>query len=247
MSLKEQVDLEKLPRHIAIIMDGNGRWAKKKGKFRIFGHENGVKAVREASEASAELGVEYLTLYAFSSENWRRPRKEVDALMNLLVKTIQSEMKTLMDNSIRLNTIGDIPQLGNECYNALNLAIQETKDNDRMVLTLALNYSGRWDIEQATRRMADDALHGKVDPQAIDQSVIKSYLSTSGMPDPELLIRTSGEHRLSNYLLWQLAYSELYFCQTLWPDFRRENLYQALIDYQSRERRFGKISEQIKK
>lgn len=247
MSLKEQVDLGKLPRHLAIIMDGNGRWAKKKGKFRVFGHENGIKAVREASEGSAELGVEYLTLYAFSSENWRRPKQEVDALIDLLVKTVHSELKTLMDNSIRLETIGDIKQLGEKCYNALNLAKDETSDNNRMVLTLALNYSGRWDIEQAMRNAARDVSKGILDPQEIDQETVKKYLSTSGMPDPELLIRTSGEHRLSNYLLWQLAYSELYFCHTLWPDFRKDHLYQALIDYQSRERRFGKISEQIKK
>ena len=247
MSLKEQVDLEKLPRHVAIIMDGNGRWAKNRGKLRINGHENGVKAVREAAEASAELGVSYVTLYAFSSENWRRPKREVDTLIDLLVKTIHSELKTLMDNNIRLNTIGDTKQLGETCYNALNLAKDETKKNNRMVLTLALNYSGRWDIEQAMRQVAHDAKEGKLDPQAIDQEVIKDYLATAGMPDPELLIRTSGEHRLSNYLLWQLAYSELYFCPTLWPDFRKEHLYQALINYQSRERRFGKISEQIKK
>lgn len=247
MSLKQQVDLEKLPRHVAIIMDGNGRWAKNRGKLRINGHENGVKAVREAAEASAELGISYVTLYAFSSENWRRPKREVDTLIDLLVKTIHSELKTLLDNNIRLNTIGDTKQLGETCYDALNLAKDETKKNDRMVLTLALNYSGRWDIEQAMRHVAYDAREGKLDPQAIDQEVIKDYLATAGMPDPELLIRTSGEHRLSNYLLWQLAYSELYFCPTLWPDFRKEHLYQALINYQSKERRFGKISEQIKK
>lgn len=247
MSLKQQVDLEKLPHHIAIIMDGNGRWAKNKGKLRVFGHENGVKAVREAAEVSAELGIGYLTLYAFSSENWRRPKREVDTLIDLLVKTVHSELKTLMDNSIRLNTIGDTKQLGTTCHNALNLAKDETKDNNRMVLTLALNYSGRWDIEQAMRHIAYDAKEGRVDPEALDQEMIKEYLTTAGMPDPELLIRTSGEHRLSNYLLWQLAYSELYFCPTFWPDFRKEHLYQALINYQSRERRFGQISEQIKK
>ncbi len=245
MSLKEQVDITKLPKHIGIIMDGNGRWAKRRGKIRIFGHENGVRAVREAAEGSAELGVDYLTLYAFSSENWRRPQKEIQALMNLLVRTVKREMKTLHDNDIRLNTIGDIGKLGKDASNSLQKAMEETHDHKRMVLTLALNYSGRWDIAMAARQIADKARSGEINPDDVNADTIEHFISTSGMPDPELLIRTSGEHRLSNFLLWQLAYSELYFCNTLWPDFNRENLYQALIDYQSRERRFGQISEQL--
>ncbi len=246
MSLKEQVDKERLPQHVAIIMDGNGRWAKKRGKIRVFGHENGVRAVREASESAAELGVQYLTLYAFSSENWRRPQNEINALMNLLVKTIRKEMKTLHENDIRLNTIGNIEKLGNDCYGSLQKAMAETRDHKRMVLTLALNYSGRWDIEQAAKTMAHEAANGVLKPEDIDSSSISQYLATAPMPDPELLIRTSGENRLSNFLLWQLAYSELYFCNTLWPDFRKENLYKAIVDYQSRERRFGQTSEQLK-
>lgn len=246
MSLKEQVDKERLPQHIAIIMDGNGRWAKKRGRIRVFGHENGVRAVREASESAAELGVKYLTLYAFSSENWRRPQHEINALMNLLVKTIRKEMKTLHENDIRLNTIGNISKLGNDCYGSLQKAMEETRDNKRMMLTLALNYSGRWDIEQASRAMAYDAANGVLNPAQIDTDTVNQYLETAAMPDPELLIRTSGENRLSNFLLWQLAYSELYFCNALWPDFRKENLYKAIVDYQSRERRFGQTSEQLK-
>ncbi len=246
MSLKEQVDKANLPQHVAIIMDGNGRWAKKRGKIRVFGHENGVRAVREASESAAELGIKYLTLYAFSSENWRRPQNEINALINLLVRTIRKEMKTLHENDIRLNTIGNIEKLGNDCFGSLQKAMEETRNHKRMVLTLALNYSGRWDIEQAARSMAYEASKGLLNPADIDSSTINQYLATAPMPDPELLIRTSGENRLSNFLLWQLAYSELYFCNTLWPDFRKENLYKALVDYQSRERRFGQTSEQLK-
>lgn len=245
MSVKEQVDLERLPQHVAIIMDGNGRWAKKRGRLRVFGHENGVRAVREAAESAAELGVKYLTLYAFSSENWRRPENEIKALMNLLVRTVKREMKTLHENDIRLNTIGDIRKMGNDCHGSLQKAMDETRDHQRMTLTLALNYSGRWDIEQATRSIAEDVATGSLDPATVNTATISQYLSTAPMPDPELLIRTSGEHRISNFLLWQLAYSELYFCSTLWPDFRKEHLYKALIDYQSRERRFGQISEQL--
>lgn len=245
MSLKEQVDIEKLPRHIGVIMDGNGRWAKKRGKIRIFGHENGVHAVREAAEGSAELGVEYLTLYAFSSENWRRPQKEIQALMSLLVRTVKREMKTLHDNDIRLNTIGDIDELGKDVSKSLRKAMVETSDHKRMVLTLALNYSGRWDMTQAARNIAGKVQSGQLNLAEINADTVANNISTAGMPDPELLIRTSGERRLSNFLLWQLAYSELYFCNTLWPDFSRENLYMALIDYQSRERRFGQISEQL--
>jgi undecaprenyl diphosphate synthase len=226
-------------------MDGNGRWARKKGKIRVFGHENGVKAAREAAESAAELGIEYLTLYAFSSENWNRPRTEVQALLNLLVKTVDTEMKTLMDNDIRLKTIGNIEKLGDKSYQALVGAIEKTKHNKRMTLTLALNYSGRWDIEQAIRQISREVAKGVLNPDQISHQTINSYLTTANMPDPELLIRTSGEQRISNFLLWQLAYSELYFCETLWPDFTREHLYKALINYQSRERRFGKTSEQL--
>jgi len=243
--VKEQVDKERLPEHIAIIMDGNGRWAKKRGRIRIFGHENGVRAVREAAESAAELGVKYLTLYAFSSENWRRPENEIKALMSLLVRTVKREMKTLHENDIRLNTIGDIRKLGEDCYLSLQQAMEETRDHKRMVLTLALNYSGRWDISQAVSSLTEDVAKGELLPGAVTTELINRYLSTAPMPDPELLIRTSGEHRISNFLLWQLAYSELYFCSTLWPDFRKEHLYKALIDYQSRERRFGQITEQL--
>jgi undecaprenyl diphosphate synthase len=245
MSVKEQVDKERLPEHIAIIMDGNGRWAKKRGRIRIFGHENGVRAVREAAESAAELGVKYLTLYAFSSENWRRPENEIKALMSLLVRKVKREMKTLHENDIRLNTIGDIRKLGEDCYLSLQQAMEETRDHKRMVLTLALNYSGRWDISQAVSSLTEDVAKGELLPGAVTTELINRYLSTAPMPDPELLIRTSGEHRISNFLLWQLAYSELYFCSTLWPDFRKEHLYKALIDYQSRERRFGQITEQL--
>lgn len=245
MNLKEQVDLAKLPEHIGIIMDGNGRWAKKRGKIRIFGHENGVKAVREVAEGCAELGVKYLTVYAFSSENWQRPEKEINALMNLLVKTISKEVKTLNDNDIRLNTIGDISKLGKDCQESLLRAKEDTQHNKRMVLNLALNYSGRWDIGQAAKKIAQAVAEGHLNPADISDKTVEKYISTAGMTDPELLIRTSGELRLSNFLLWQLAYSELYFCDTLWPDFRKAHLYEAIIDYQSRERRFGKTSEQL--
>lgn len=245
MDLKSQIILEKLPRHIAIIMDGNGRWAKQHGKPRVFGHRNGVKAVREASEAAAELGIEYLTLYAFSTENWNRPKLEVNALMALLVDTIQKEVNTLNQNDIRLHAIGDISQLPEKSIKALQKGIENTRDNQRMTLTLALNYSAKWEILEATRNLARRAQAGLLNPDDIDQELFSNALSTKGMPDPELLIRTSGENRISNFLLWQIAYAELYFTPVLWPDFTRDHLYQAIIDYQHRERRFGKISEQL--
>ncbi len=245
MDLKSQIILEKLPRHVAIIMDGNGRWAKKHGKPRVFGHRNGVKAVREASEAAAELGIEYLTLYAFSTENWNRPKLEVNALMSLLVDTIQKEVHTLNQNDIRLHAIGDIGRLPEKSLKALKQGIENTRNNQRMTLTLALNYSAKWEIVEAARELARRAQSGKLNPEDIDDELFAGALSTQGMPDPELLIRTSGENRISNFLLWQIAYSELYFTPVLWPDFRREHLYQAIIDYQHRERRFGKISEQL--
>lgn len=245
MDLKSQINLEKLPRHIAVIMDGNGRWAKEHGMPRVFGHRNGVKAVRDTTEACAELGVEYLTLYAFSTENWSRPQMEVNALMTLLVETIKNEIKTLNDNSIRLQAIGDISKLPAKSQKALSSAIEDTRQNTRMTLVLALNYSSRWEIVEAAKKLARQAQSGELQPDEIDDTVFSNALSTQGMPDPELLIRTSGETRISNYLLWQIAYTELYFTPIRWPDFRREHLYEAILDFQRRERRFGKTSEQL--
>ena len=245
MELKDQIIKERLPKHIAIIMDGNGRWAKERGKQRIFGHQSAIQSVREVSEASAELGVGYLTLYAFSTENWNRPLAEVSGLMSLLAQTIKNETATLNKNSIRLNAIGDLKSLPKANYDQLMEAIDNTKNNTRMVLTLALSYSGRWDLTQASQRMAADVAKGIIKPEEISQDTVNQYLSTAGMPDPELLVRTSGEERISNFLLWQLAYSELYFTPKYWPDFRKNDLYEAIINYQNRERRFGKTSEQI--
>lgn len=245
MSLKEKIDLQKIPAHIAIIMDGNGRWAKSKGKFRIFGHQNGVNSVREVSESSAELGVKCVTLYAFSTENWNRPAKEVNALMDLLVKTIQHEMPTLQKNKIRLNTIGDLERLPDKCKTALIAACEETKENTHMDLVLALSYSSKWDLVNSVRKICYDVTQGKLNPLDVDEMTINNNLSTAQWPHPELLIRTSGEHRISNFLLWEIAYSELYFTDVLWPDFTRKDLYQAIINYQNRERRFGKTSEQL--
>jgi undecaprenyl diphosphate synthase len=242
---KDQINLTKLPKHIAIIMDGNGRWAKEKGKFRIFGHQNGVKAVREVSEGCAELGVEYLTLYAFSTENWSRPKIEVNALMTLLVKTIRSETQTLMKNGIKLDAIGDRTTLPAECLKELDEAINATKDNTRMTLILALSYSAKWDIVNATRTIAQKALNGEIAIEDVNEELIDRTLTTHKYPHPELMIRTSGELRISNFLLWEIAYSELYFTTVLWPDYRKEHLYEAILEYQSRERRFGKTSEQL--
>lgn len=247
MDVKAQINLSRLPRHIAVIMDGNGRWAKKHGKMRIFGHQNGVKAVRETTEAAAELGVEYLTLYAFSTENWGRPASEVNALMTLLVTTIRKELKTLTDNNIRLQAIGDIQNLPEKCYKELLEAIELTKNHTRMTLVLALNYSARWEITQAVKNIAEQAQNHQIEPDAITDQTIESHLSTVGIPDPELLIRTSGETRISNFLLWQIAYAELYFTPIFWPEFRKQHLYEAILNFQQRERRFGKTSEQVKK
>ncbi|MFT7148489.1 MAG: undecaprenyl diphosphate synthase [Nonlabens sp.] len=244
--MKEQIKAESLPKHVAIIMDGNGRWAKNKGAARVFGHKNAIKAVRDVTEGCAELGVEYLTLYAFSTENWSRPKFEVTALMELLVSTLTSEMKTLMDNSVRLETIGDTESLPKKCQRELKEAMEKTSKNTGMTLVLALSYSGRWDLTQATKAIALDVSRGKINAENIDQELIDKYLNTSGIPDPELLIRTSGEQRISNFLLWQMAYTEFFITDTLWPDFRKEHLYKALIAYQERERRFGMTSEQIK-
>ena len=226
-------------------MDGNGRWAKEKGKFRIFGHKNGVKAVREVSEGCAELGVKFLTLYAFSTENWNRPKIEVNALMTLLVKTIRTATKTLMENGIKLDAIGDRSTLPKECIKELDEAIEITKDNTRMTLILALSYSAKWDIVNATKRIAEMTKNGDVAIKDIDEDLINKTLTTYKYPHPELMIRTSGELRISNFLLWEIAYSELYFTTVLWPDYRKEHLYEAILDYQSRERRFGKTSEQL--
>lgn len=247
MTLKEQINIERLPKHIAIIMDGNGRWAKEHGKPRLFGHQNAIQSVREVNEACAELGVEYLTLYAFSTENWNRPGDEVSGLMTLLSQTIKKETATLLKNNIRLNVIGDTDRMAQGIRDELFRAIEATSQGSRMELTLALSYSGRWDITDAARQMALAAKNGTLDPLSITEETVSSYLSTAGRPDPELLIRTSGELRISNFLMWQLAYSELYFTNKYWPDFRKDDLYEAILDYQHRERRFGKTSEQLSK
>lgn len=245
--LMQQIDRERLPQHIAIIMDGNGRWAKERGKQRLFGHQSAIQSVREVSEASAEIGVRYLTLYAFSTENWNRPLAEVSGLMSLLATTIRNEVSTMNKNSIKLNAIGDLKSLPKANYDQLMQAIADTSHNTRMTLTLALSYSGRWDLTQAVQGIVQDVKEGKLSSDAINDVTISSYLSTAKMPDPELLIRTSGEERISNFLLWQLAYSELYFTPKYWPDFRKADLYEAILNYQHRERRFGKTSEQVTK
>lgn len=246
-TLKDKIIIDRLPRHIAVIMDGNGRWAKEQGKMRVFGHQHGVDAVRNVTEACAELGVEYLTLYAFSTENWNRSSFEVDALMTLLTQALKTEVKTLNDNNIRLDAVGDLTRLPKLQYNALMSAIDNTKDNTRMTLTLCLSYSGRWELTETVKKIAGKVKNGELNPEDINEKMVCDNLATSYMPDPELLIRTSGEIRISNFLLWQLAYSELYFTKKYWPDFSKEDLYEAIIDYQSRERRFGKTSEQLKK
>ncbi|MEI6766731.1 MAG: isoprenyl transferase [Bacteroidota bacterium] len=243
--MKELIDPGNLPQHVAIIMDGNGRWAKKRGQHRIFGHEGGVKAVRETVEAAAELGIKYLTLYAFSTENWNRPKEEVDALMGLLVKTINLETKTLNTNNIRLLAIGDISSLHKDCYAELMEAIDNTSSNTGLCLVLALSYSSKWEITNAMKQIATMVEKKQIEPEKIDAGLISSMLTTKNIPDPELLIRTSGEYRISNFLLWQIAYAELYFTSTLWPDFRKKDLHKAIASYQKRERRFGLISEQL--
>ena len=235
------IDKNNLPKHIAITMDGNGRWAKSKGKIRVFGHKNGILAVRDTVEYAAEIGIKFLTLYAFSTENWDRPRSEVNALMSLLVNAIKKETQTLMDNDIKLITIGETDSLPTKAKNQLLEAINKTKDNTTMTLVLALSYSGRWEILNAVKSLIKHDLN----IEEIDEKVFEQYLTTKSVPDPEILIRTSGEYRISNFLLWQIAYSELYFTDTLWPDFRRTDLEKAIINYQNRERRFGKTNEQI--
>jgi undecaprenyl diphosphate synthase len=244
-SAKERIDPARLPRHVAVIMDGNGRWAKEHGKPRIFGHRNGVKAVREISEASAEIGIPFLTLYAFSTENWNRPALEVNALMDILVSTIREELETMNKNNIKLGVIGDVNRLPKMTRKALLEGIENTKDNTRMTLTLALNYSARWEITEAMAKAVKEAEEGRLKASDINENMVSSFLATAHMPDPELLIRTSGEHRISNFLLWQIAYTELYFSDVYWPDFEREDFYNAIVDFQQRERRFGRISEQL--
>jgi undecaprenyl diphosphate synthase len=243
--LKEKVMKGVLPRHIAVIMDGNGRWAKKKGAMRIFGHQNAIQAVRDISVGCAEIGIEYLTLYAFSTENWGRPKDEIEGLMELLVKTIHNEMDTLQKNNIRLGAIGDLHNLPRNCQQELQEAIRKTETNSGLNLSLALSYSGRWDITEAVKKVLKDVKNGEISIHEITPEIFSSYLSTKDVPDPELLIRTSGEMRISNFLLWQMAYTELYITEVLWPDFRKKHLYEALHSYQKRERRFGKISEQV--
>jgi undecaprenyl diphosphate synthase len=245
MAARSEIDSQNIPAHVAVIMDGNGRWAKQKGGLRIFGHQSAIKAVRETVESAAEVGVRYLTLYAFSTENWSRPAHEVMALMQLLVHTIRQETATLLKNNIRLQAIGQIESLPASCQRELAEAMELTKAGTQMTLVLALSYSGRWDLTQAAQKMAADVAAGLLQPASITEQTIAGYLSTKGMPDPELLIRTSGEQRISNFLLWQLAYTELYITDLLWPDFRREHFYDALRAYQQRERRFGKTSEQL--
>lgn len=245
MISKEQIDKNRLPKHIAIIMDGNGRWAKQQGQQRLYGHRNGVEAVRDTVEGAAELGLEYLTLYAFSTENWNRPQPEVLGLMSLLVESIRKELPTLQKNKIRLRAIGDLKQLPPKAQEQLQEAIEQTAENRRTTLVLALSYSAKWEFIQATRKLAKEAQAGRLKPEEITEQHISNALCTKGMPDPELLIRTSGEQRISNFLLWQLAYAELYFTPIFWPEFRRQHLFEAIHNYQQRERRFGRISEQV--
>jgi undecaprenyl diphosphate synthase len=242
-SLKENIDFSNLPEHIAVIMDGNGRWAKKKGAARIFGHSNAVDAVNAVTEGCADLGIKYLTLYAFSTENWGRPKEEIDALMELLVNTLKKELKRLHENKVRLRTIGETTNLPLNCQKNLEEAIESTRNNTGLTLTIALSYSGRWELVKAMKKIAADVKQGLVDPDKIDESMVSGYLQTANMPDPELLIRTSGELRVSNFLLWQIAYTEIFITPTLWPDFRKEDLYEAICAYQKRERRFGKVLE----
>lgn len=244
-TLKDQIIREKLPKHIAIIMDGNGRWAEEKGQDRLYGHFHGVESVRNIVEGCAELGVGYLTLYAFSTENWDRPANEVSGLMELLVETIRKEVPTLNKNNIRLHVIGAMDMLPEYALNALQEALDLTSVNTGLNLVMALSYSSRWELVQAVQKIAADVQNGKMEPEQITQDVLQQYLSTSKFPDPELMIRTSGEYRISNFLLYQLAYAELYFTSTRWPDFRKEHLYEAILDYQNRERRFGKTTRQI--
>lgn len=245
MELRKQINIDKLPSHVAIIMDGNGRWAQQKGLDRVFGHQQGVNALREVIECAAELGVKYLTLYAFSTENWSRPDEEVSALMGIMVQSLNNETVTLIKNKIRLRIIGDVDRLQNDVRERLNETIKQTAGGTGLNLVVGLSYSSRWEITEAARKISRDVCRGRLNPENIDEEKFGDYLSTKGMPDPELMIRTSGEIRISNFLLWQLAYTELYFTDILWPDFGKEDFYRAIIDFQKRERRFGKTSEQV--
>lgn len=246
MGNKPLINISTLPKHIAIIMDGNGRWAKEHGKARIFGHKHGVKSVRDVVEGAGEIGLKYLTLYAFSTENWNRPKVEVAALMQLLVSTISNEVTELNKNNVRLVTIGDIKSLPGNCERELEKAIEQTKNNTGLTLVLALSYSSKWEITEAIKKIASKVEKGDMSIDEINPCTVDAHLQTAQIPDPELLIRTSGEHRISNYLLWQIAYSELYFTEKLWPDFSKEDLFAAILNYQNRERRFGLTSEQLK-
>jgi undecaprenyl diphosphate synthase len=245
MTLKDQIDIKRLPRHIAIIMDGNGRWAQEKGQDRLYGHFHGVESVRNIVEGAAELGIEYLTLYAFSTENWDRPVNEVTGLMELLVETIRKEVPILNKNNIRLHVIGDMSMLPEYAKKALEEALDLTSHNTGLNLVMALSYSSRWELVEAVRKIAEEVKAGRLEPSQVNQDVLEKFLVTNELPDPELMIRTSGEYRISNFLLYQLAYAELYFTSTRWPDFRKEHLYEAIIDFQKRERRFGKTSRQV--
>lgn len=246
-SIKELLDMTRIPRHVAIIMDGNGRWAKSHGKERVFGHQEGVDSVDKVTEAAAELGVEYLTLYAFSTENWNRPQAEVDALMEILSMTLRTHIGKISKNNVRLLVIGDMERLSDKTRENLQHAMDETAQNTGLKLVLALSYSARWEISNAAKLIAEDVKNGKLSVSDIDEKLFSQYLTTKEMPDPDYLIRTSGELRISNFLLWQLSYSELYFCDLCWPDFKKEQFYEAILDYQRRERRFGKTSEQVQK
>lgn len=247
MNLIDKIDKANIPQHVAIIMDGNGRWAKKKGALRIFGHQNAVKSVRDVIEAGAELEVRYITLYAFSTENWNRPKEEVNALMELLVSTLRAEINELHKNNIRLMTIGNLTDLPEKCTQQLNESKEITAQNTGLTVVIALSYSGRWELIEAMKKMTEEASKGLLSPEDITEEKVNDYLTTKNIPDPELLIRTSGELRISNFLLWQIAYSELYITEVLWPDFRKIHFQEAILDYQKRERRFGKTSEQIDK
>ena len=245
MTFKEQIDTNRIPCHVAVIMDGNGRWAKSRGKDRVFGHQNGVDSVDQVSEAAGEIGVKYLTLYAFSTENWNRPQDEIDALMELLIEAIHNNMEKLMKNNVRLLILGDIERLPEKTYTNLQYAIEQTSQNTGLNLVIALSYSSRWEIVNAVKKIAGKIKSGKATIDDIDETFFVDHLTTAGIPDPDLLIRTSGELRISNFLMWQLAYSELYFTDICWPEFKKEQFYEAIVDFQKRERRFGKTSEQI--
>lgn len=244
--LKSKIEIDRLPNHVAIIMDGNGRWAKEKGQDRLYGHFHGVESVRNILEACSELGIKYLTLYAFSTENWDRPKNEIDGLMGLMVDSIRKETATLNKNNIKLHVIGNIEMLPEYARKELQEALEETKNNDKFNLIMALSYSSRWELVNAVKNIANDVKTGKLEVESINHETLHSYLATSDFPDPELMIRTSGEYRISNFLLYQLAYTELYFTNTQWPDFRKKDLYEAIIDFQGRERRYGKTTDQLK-